>query len=57
MCLFILAKGACYRDAKDKFKCGIAIVQRYHTKVLKALVKLSDDVIRPYQDFKVVPNE
>jgi len=57
MCLFILARGACYRDVKDKFKHGIAVVQRYHAQVLQELVKLSADVIRPYQDFNVVPTE
>ena len=48
MCLFILAEGACYHDAKDKFKLDIAVVQRYHTEVLQELVKLSADVIRLY---------
>jgi len=52
ICLFILAKGACYRDVKDKFKRGTAVVQCYHAQVLEELVKLSADVIRSYQDFK-----
>ena len=46
-----------YRDVKDKFKRGIAVVQRYHAQVLEELAKLSADVIRPYQDYNVVPTE
>ena len=57
MCLFKLARGACYRDVKDKFKRGLAVVHRYHAQVLQELVKLLADVIRPYQDFNVVPTQ
>ena len=57
MCLFILARGACYRDVKDKFKRGLAVVHRYHAQVLQELVKLLADVIRPYQDFNLVPTQ
>jgi len=57
MCLFILARGASYRDVKDKFKRGIGAVKHYHREVLKALVELSSDVIRPYQKLNAVPEE
>jgi len=52
-----LGRGACYHDIKDKFKRGITVVRCYHAQVLEELVKLSADVIRPYQDFNVVPTE
>ena len=45
MCLFILAKGARYQDAKDNFKPFILLIKHDHRELLKALVKLSADVI------------
>ena len=45
ICLFILAKGASYREAEEQFKHPISSICEYHSKVLDALVTLSADII------------
>jgi len=35
MRLFILARGASYRNAKDKFNLAISVTKHYYTMVLK----------------------
>uniref|UniRef100_A0A803MUM5 DUF8040 domain-containing protein n=1 Tax=Chenopodium quinoa TaxID=63459 RepID=A0A803MUM5_CHEQI len=57
ICLYILAKGLSYRDASDKFKHSISTICKYHNKVLKALVNLFFDIIRPHRDLSKVPPE
>lgn len=56
-CLFILAMGASYWDAKDKFKHFISVVKHYHREVLKALIGLFSDIIRPCQNLNKVPKK
>lgn len=57
ICLYILAKGLSYRDASDKFKHSISTICKYYNEVLKALVNLSFDIIRPHRDLSEVPPE
>ena len=46
--LFILARGS-YREAEDRFQHSPSTIGKYHKQVLDGLVKLSSDIIRPYQ--------
>ena len=57
ICLYIMVKGASYRDAKDRFKHSISTILHYFRLVLDALVTLSHDIIRPNRDLKKVPPE
>ncbi|KAL6558591.1 hypothetical protein OROMI_018941 [Orobanche minor] len=57
ICIFILAKGASYRDAADVFKHSISTISKYFKKVLDALVTLSYDIVRPHADLSLVPLE
>uniref|UniRef100_A0A803N0H3 DDE Tnp4 domain-containing protein n=1 Tax=Chenopodium quinoa TaxID=63459 RepID=A0A803N0H3_CHEQI len=57
ICLYILGKGLSYRDASDKFKHSISTLCKYHNEVLKAMVNLSFDIIRPHRDLFEVPPE
>ncbi|KAL6533678.1 hypothetical protein OROHE_013511 [Orobanche hederae] len=57
ICLYILAKGASYRDAADRFQHSISTVSYYFRKVLDALVTLSFDIVRPHADLSMVPSE
>ncbi|KAL9671442.1 hypothetical protein QQ045_009010 [Rhodiola kirilowii] len=55
MCLYVLAKGASYRDVTDTFKHSISTISKYLRKVLRALKKLSFDIVRPHTSLKEVP--
>ncbi|KAL6549965.1 hypothetical protein OROMI_020453 [Orobanche minor] len=57
ICIFILAKGASYRDAADVFKHSLSTICKYFKKVLEALVILSFDIVRPHADLSLVPPE
>ncbi|KAL6524157.1 hypothetical protein OROMI_031252 [Orobanche minor] len=57
ICIFILAKGASYRDAADVFKHSLSTICKYFKKVLEALVTLSFDIVRPHADLSLVPPE
>jgi len=56
MSLFIFARGASYREVEDRFQHCPATVGIYHHQVLEAFVKLSADVIRPFQSQHTVHN-
>ncbi|KAL6543239.1 hypothetical protein OROHE_010759 [Orobanche hederae] len=53
ICIFILAKGASYRDAADVFKHSLSTICKYFKKVLEALVTLSFDIVRPHADLSL----
>lgn len=53
--LYIMAKGSSYRDVADRFQHSIATISFYFKQVLKAMVHLSTEIIRPYQDLNEVP--
>ncbi|KAL6512378.1 hypothetical protein OROHE_019990 [Orobanche hederae] len=55
ICLYILAKGASYRDVTDRFQHSIGAISIYFRKVLDALVTLSYDIVRPQSDLSIVP--
>ncbi|KAL9684913.1 hypothetical protein QQ045_022355 [Rhodiola kirilowii] len=55
MTLYILAKGASYRDVADKFKRSPTTVGKYFHRVVKALKKLSFDIIKPHTSLDEVP--
>ncbi|CAM8952123.1 unnamed protein product [Rhodiola kirilowii] len=57
MCLYVLAKGASYRDVADTFKHSLSTISFYLPKVLLALKKLSFDIIRPHTPFEEVPQK
>lgn len=57
ICLYIMAKGASYRDVADRFKHSISTICHYFRKVLNALVILSYDIIRPHRDLHEVSPE
>ncbi|KAL6546368.1 hypothetical protein OROMI_022089 [Orobanche minor] len=57
ICLYILAKGASYRDAADRFQHSIGTISYYFRKILDALVMLSFDIVRPHADLSMVPSE
>ncbi|KAJ8430906.1 hypothetical protein Cgig2_008409 [Carnegiea gigantea] len=47
--LFVLARGASYQEAEDCFQHSPSTIGKYHKQVLDGLVKLSSDIVRPYQ--------
>ena len=49
MSLFIFARGASYREVEDRFQHCPATVGIYHHQVFEEFVKLSADVIRPFE--------
>ncbi|CAO2836365.1 unnamed protein product [Amaranthus hypochondriacus] len=55
--LYILAKGASYRTTADKFQHGLATISKYFRKVLQALIMLSTEIIKPFQDLNDVPDK
>ena len=55
--LYIMAKADSYRDAADRFQHGISTISIYFKAVLKALVTLASEVIRPYQSLNEIPPE
>ncbi|KAL6509566.1 hypothetical protein OROGR_022876 [Orobanche gracilis] len=55
ICLYILVKGASYRDVADRFQHSISVISYYFRKILDALVILSFDIIRPHADLSMVP--
>ncbi|KAJ8443576.1 LOW QUALITY PROTEIN: hypothetical protein Cgig2_020663 [Carnegiea gigantea] len=57
MTLFMLARGASYREAKDRFQHSPSIIGKYHKQVLHGPVQLSSDIVRPYQSQDEVPAE
>lgn len=57
ICLYIMAKGASYRDVADRFKHSVSTISYYFRKVLNALVILSHDIIRPHHDLREVSPE
>uniref|UniRef100_A0A803MDW5 Myb/SANT-like domain-containing protein n=1 Tax=Chenopodium quinoa TaxID=63459 RepID=A0A803MDW5_CHEQI len=57
ICLFMMAKADSYRDAAERFQHSISTISIYFRAVLKALVSLSCDIIRPYQSFNESPPE
>uniref|UniRef100_A0A803MGH7 DDE Tnp4 domain-containing protein n=1 Tax=Chenopodium quinoa TaxID=63459 RepID=A0A803MGH7_CHEQI len=55
--LFMMAKADSYRDVAERFQHSISTISIYFRAVLKALVSLSCDIIRPYQSFNESPPE
>ncbi|KAJ8445632.1 hypothetical protein Cgig2_018573 [Carnegiea gigantea] len=55
--LFILARGAGYREAKDRFQHSPSAIGKYHKQVLDGLVQVSADIARPYQSQDELPSE
>ncbi|CAM8950417.1 unnamed protein product [Rhodiola kirilowii] len=57
MCLYMLAKGASYRDIADTFKHSISTVHKYLKKVIAALKVLSFDIKRPHTPLEEIPQK
>lgn len=57
ICLYIVAKGQSYRDTACTFQHSISTISIYFRAVLKALVSLSINIIRPYRSFNEIPPE
>lgn len=55
--LYMLAKVASVRDTASRFQHSISTISKYYKQVLKALVSLSTEVVRPYQSFLETPPE
>ncbi|KAL9668287.1 hypothetical protein QQ045_002667 [Rhodiola kirilowii] len=55
MTLYILGKGASYRDVADTFKHAPSTVGDYFHKVIDALMAGSDNIIRPHTSLDAVP--
>ncbi|KAL2903556.1 Sulfotransferase 1C3 [Bienertia sinuspersici] len=55
ICLYILVKADSYRDAADRFQHSISTIFKYNRRVIRALVELSKDIIRPYQSLDEIP--
>ncbi|KAJ8436744.1 hypothetical protein Cgig2_009718 [Carnegiea gigantea] len=55
--LFILARGANYREAEDCFQRSPSTIGKYHKQVLDGLVQLFGDIVRPYQSQDELPTE
>lgn len=55
--LYMLAKPASVRDAAERFQHSVRTISKYFHEVLKALEKLSTQIIRPYQSLNEIPPE
>ncbi|KAJ8432499.1 hypothetical protein Cgig2_003576 [Carnegiea gigantea] len=53
--LFVLARGVSSPEGEDRFQHSPSTISKYHKQVLDGLVKLSSDIIRPYQSQDELP--
>ncbi|KAJ8445662.1 hypothetical protein Cgig2_007138 [Carnegiea gigantea] len=57
ICLYILSRGASYRQTVERFQNSISTISKYFLEALEAQVTLSVDVLRPYHSLEAVSPE